>query len=379
MLSPPSKKVGNLKIFPLKREEIPFVLEIRNHLSTKIHLDDNREFTLEQGFAWFDTYKPDWYSIYLENVFIGYIRTLAGSIGCDIHPDYRGFGYGRHALNWIICQKLAKNENKIWLQCFADNTVALDLYHSLGFVIIADLLTRDKLAYKMELNIKKHKMDFLTIANKSHAYDYLEFLKHTMGSSNYIEINWKILNETDIDLTQRTNSHVWGIEYLLKSVETSYFMICDYDTAILCKNWDKIICFLMNQYVAIGTEYPASYKKYVDFPTLFFSAWNTQTWQEVKPNLARDAFYNPSLSFYRYLENPDIGNALPTAFQGKKFYSWSCGSYNELETYYVYDLPFVTHLGRGSSRELKTHPRAIEWQEKVLSVQNCNQSSKFLR
>lgn len=363
-----------MKIIPTTIDDIPNILSIRNSEETRVFLDDDRLFSIENGLQWFKTTNPKWFSLRLENQFIGYIRTTwhgfkSVGIGCDIHPDYRGKGYGNHALNWIIVQLLSKGVEDIWLQVFEDNTRALNLYKKLGFVVTGNLTTRGKPAFKMELQFKSQKMDFLTILDKPHSFEYLEYFKKGL-SFKTIEPNFKYLDSChSIDLTQGSVSHANGIEYLTSISETENFVIFDYDTKILCKNWDKIISFLMNQYVAIGTEYPHSYKKYIEFPTLFFSVWNTKLWKKINPELHPQTTFDRNLSNYRFAENFDIGVALPSYYKYYKSNYWDYREYKGLEIYFCYDVPFVTHLGRGSTRDF-SHPRNISWRQTIEEIQN---------
>ena len=132
-------------------------------------------------------------------------------------------------------------------------------------------MTRGKPAFRMSLEIVKQEIDLLSIVNVSHALDYLKFLNETFESfsAGHLKINFKLLLKEDyevglgaevfraeVDLNKGTDSHVVGLEYLVKQVKTDKFIICDYDVAIICPNWDRIICFLMNQNVVVGTEYP---------------------------------------------------------------------------------------------------------------------------
>lgn len=220
----------------------------------------------------------------------------------------------------------------------------------------------------MSLNVKKQDIDILTILNKPHAHQYLNFLQTSMQklSAGYLTIRLNIL-ENYTNYNAGSSSHGEGIQLLAKNAATKNFIVCDYDTAILCRNWDKILSFLLDQFPATGTEYPPAYGKYTNFPTLFFSAWNTQIWQELDPDLNYKATYDPSLLNYQNLKNPDVGNALPTYYKKYRSYAWEQQTH-ELETYFVYDLPFVTHLGRGTHREFSTHPRAISWVNTVNEI-----------
>lgn len=356
-------------IRPTIIEDIPNILSIRNDERTRIFLDDDRIFSVEEGLNWFKNINPIWYSIIENEVLIGYIRTFKENnsicVGCDIHPDHRRKGHANHALNWIIVKSLNEGIDDIWLQCFEDNTKAISLYKRLGFIRTKNLITRGKNALKMQLNVQKGEVDFLTVFNKAHVSDYLQFFNDKLEKlgSGTIKVNYRILKE-GVDLNQGSYSHYLGIQSLIKDVNSDNFVIFDYDTCLLCKNWDKILSFLMNQYVAIGTEYPHSYKKYINFPTLFFSAWDTSTWINLKPDLNPDAPFDKSLHFYSNAEKFDIGNSLPTTFKSHRSLTWSFREHLGIETYFCYDLPFITHLGRGTTRDF-SHPRNIEWRKTI--------------
>jgi RimJ/RimL family protein N-acetyltransferase len=116
----------NLRL--LSKEDLPFLLEIRNDYSTRINLENDSVFTLEQCERWFETLNSPWYIITNDEIPVGYIRTNGDEIGCDIHPNYRRNGYAREAYKLIL--KEMENAS-LWV--FEDN-FAKNLYSSLGFV-----------------------------------------------------------------------------------------------------------------------------------------------------------------------------------------------------------------------------------------------------
>lgn len=362
-----------MKILPLVRKDVPRLNEIRN-LSREF-LDDDRAFTVEQSLSWFDATRPEWYSIRHEGQMVGYVRTDGDSVGCDIHPDFRGRGLGRHALNWVVVRRLSEGRD-VWLRCFRHNERAFKLYESLGFKVADEVTTRGLPAVRMELHVPQRPVDVLCITNKPHAADYLNFFDETARrlGTGHLTLNYKLLGNCNfsarvytggVDLTCGSDSHGRGVEYLACHAETEKFIICDYDVALLCPGWDRVLSYLMGQYAALGTEYPAAYQKYSGFPALFFSAWDRGTWERVRPDLSPGAYYDASLSHYSQLEAPDVGVGLPTAFVGEKSLAWPSGELDGMETYFIYGLPFVTHLGRGSHREFGRHPRAKAWEFQV--------------
>lgn len=57
-----------------------------------------------------------------------------GTIGLMVRKDFRGQGLGKFLLQFIIDQAKIEGIRTVKLDCFADNTVALNLYLKMGFV-----------------------------------------------------------------------------------------------------------------------------------------------------------------------------------------------------------------------------------------------------
>lgn len=117
-----------ISLIPLKIEDLPFLLEIRNNPSTRENLEDNREFSLKECESWFETTKPDWFIVKNEEgEKVGYFRVKQSDIGCDIHPDHRKKGYAKKAFKEYLGEiKYAT----LWV--FEDN-FAYEFYQRLGF------------------------------------------------------------------------------------------------------------------------------------------------------------------------------------------------------------------------------------------------------
>jgi ribosomal protein S18 acetylase RimI-like enzyme len=120
--------LSDITISPLTKDNLPFLLEIRNDDSTRKYLENNSIFTLEECQKWFSSTNPEWYIISHNNTKVGYIRsTPNGEVGVDIHPDFRRKGYARKAYEeYLRYRKFAT----LWV--FEDN-FALKLYTDLGF------------------------------------------------------------------------------------------------------------------------------------------------------------------------------------------------------------------------------------------------------
>lgn len=116
-----------MKLIPLSENYLKFLLEVRNHESTRKYLENDSIFTIEQCKQWFSTLDSPWYIIIVDNTPVGYIRTNGNEIGCDIHPNHRRKGYAKSAY-----QKIMENMDYATLWVFEDN-FAKKLYESLGF------------------------------------------------------------------------------------------------------------------------------------------------------------------------------------------------------------------------------------------------------
>jgi len=110
----------------LTKEDLPFLLEVRNDQSTRNNLENNSIFTLEDCKIWFESLKSPWYIIRVNNESVGYMRTNGSDIGCDIHPNYRRKSYAKMAY-----QNIMKDMDIATLWVFEDN-FAKKLYQELG-------------------------------------------------------------------------------------------------------------------------------------------------------------------------------------------------------------------------------------------------------
>lgn len=117
-----------IKLRPLKKIDLTFLLEVRNNESTRKYLENDSVFDLVQGTKWFDETNPKWFIILNDDgEKVGYLRTNGDEVGCDIHEDHRRKGYARLAYNEYL-----KDKDRATLWVFEDN-FALKLYESLGF------------------------------------------------------------------------------------------------------------------------------------------------------------------------------------------------------------------------------------------------------
>ena len=116
-----------IKLSLLLKEHLSFLLEVRNHETTRHNLENNNVFNLEECQKWFETLNSSWYIILKNDTLVGYIRTNGDEIGCDIHPNHRRNGYAREAYKLIL-----KKMDIASLWVFDDNFAKI-LYQELGF------------------------------------------------------------------------------------------------------------------------------------------------------------------------------------------------------------------------------------------------------
>lgn len=128
-----------IKFRSMSLDDLPSFLEIRE--LSKGFLHNNTSFTLDQAIDWFKNTKPNFFIIEIGENIIGYFRTSNwGSesnlyIGCDLHPDFRGFGLGYLSYLKFI-EKLHEEFGiaKLNLEVLETNVRAKNLYLKLGFV-----------------------------------------------------------------------------------------------------------------------------------------------------------------------------------------------------------------------------------------------------
>ena len=112
----------------LNENDLNFLLEVRNHPSTRKFLENDSIFTLEESKKWYNKLSYPWKIIEVNGKKIGYLRINGDEIGCDIHPSYRRKGYARKAYNEYL-----KDKDFATLWVFEDN-FAKTLYQEIGFV-----------------------------------------------------------------------------------------------------------------------------------------------------------------------------------------------------------------------------------------------------
>lgn len=142
----------HMNFSPMTEEDLPFFLEVRNQSVEFLHNDT--KFNLEEATKWFNETKPKFYMLMLGTKNIGYFRTSNWDdeettfyLGCDIHPNYRGYGFAQKAYTEIIDLFYATmNISSIKLEVLGNNDRAKHIYTKLGFVEVSiadDKIIRD--------------------------------------------------------------------------------------------------------------------------------------------------------------------------------------------------------------------------------------------
>ena len=143
---------SSLDFAPLTRDDLPFLLEVRNECRSYLH--DDRSFDLDECQRWFRTTEPDFHVIRRDGVEIGYFRLSrydpeASSIyvGADLHHAFRGQGLALRAYQQflpIVQERYGVSTAE--LEVLSHNTRAIRLYERLGFTETgrrAAIATRD--------------------------------------------------------------------------------------------------------------------------------------------------------------------------------------------------------------------------------------------
>jgi len=145
----------NINFRRLTKEDLPFLLSVRNHESTVQFLENRKIFELDDCREWFKKLKDEWWVIRYKDTRVGYIRTskvrMRLYVGCDIHPDYRGRGYASEAFLFLI----RHYRRNLYLWVFLKNEVAINLYRKFHFKDTGRLKTKNSEPYiEMKYNGK---------------------------------------------------------------------------------------------------------------------------------------------------------------------------------------------------------------------------------
>lgn len=134
----------------LVTDDLLFLNKVRNECAKK-YLHDSRTFTLEETVNWFNQKKPNFWTIWNNDVRIGYFRTSNYSaenkniyVGADLHKNFRGKGLAYESYCKFLPFLFKEFDlHKISLEILETNEKAINLYKKLGFKI--DGIKRDEI------------------------------------------------------------------------------------------------------------------------------------------------------------------------------------------------------------------------------------------
>lgn len=130
----------------IEEDDLPFLTDLRNFPSTWTNLGTVQFLNLESQKLWLVSLAKDKTRAYYmlidarSNARLGLIRmdeidhiNKSIRVGCDIHPHWRGQGFGTQAYKLIFnfCYD-ELNMNRVWLLVLEDNEVARNLYKKVG-------------------------------------------------------------------------------------------------------------------------------------------------------------------------------------------------------------------------------------------------------
>ena len=109
------------------------------------------------------------------------------------------------------------------------------------------------------------------------------FKNKVFPSQIYTSEDNKLLENTQESSSEK---HGKNMQALLSYANSKYAIICDVDTAVLCKDWDDILINeLEGNKIIIGSHYRKSvrtgiYAKYSNFPNQFFSLFKVKEFKQ---------------------------------------------------------------------------------------------------
>lgn len=145
-------KLGVFSLKPIDSDDLEFLMNLRNHQETIKFLGNSNKVSMEDQKKWFNKLQTATDRAYFVFQFkklggdkiekIGMIRThdldLVNKnmgVGGDIHPTFRGKGYGKIMYDLIFHLGFKQMKlHRLWLSVIEFNIVARNLYKKMGFV-----------------------------------------------------------------------------------------------------------------------------------------------------------------------------------------------------------------------------------------------------
>jgi hypothetical protein len=171
----------------------------------------------------------------------------------------------------------------------------------------------------------------------------------------------RIVKEYDNVFLERKESKLKGsiahgiaLNYLVSKVDTPYLSILDADAAWLIKDWDEILIGLLNDKIkVIGTQAPVGSQKPSDFPLMFASLFETETFKKLHIDFRPKSIPQHQDTGWKIREK-----YLKAGYKGKILEMRSTRIYKEgpfkdiiCVEYYLKGIShiFASHFGRGST------------------------------
>lgn len=259
-------------------------------------------------------------------------------------------------------------------------------------------------------------IDIFVIAGDN-SPEYAILLRRTMMdlASGEFQLNFKcIVNSDDFDVINgwetveitrpnRQMKHFKGIgsyrhgmqlNKIHQYVNSDYVLIADADTAVLAREWDKTMTYLLRKQCAIvGVESSKNNDRYLRFPCAIFFMSPASIFKDIKPDFLpafktskgmMGHFQTKSIFTmndqrkwkypYRTTFRCDTGWRLPFEFRSRGYGSHSFVHEDNLsrkrmneeyETWLNADKPFVSHAGWSRS---STHKKFLLWNDFIQSL-----------
>lgn len=155
-------------------------------------------------------------------------------------------------------------------------------------------------------------------------------------------------------------AHGAALNYLVKKVETPYFVILDADAIFLKKNWDETLISRINSRVKIvGTQAPVGSLKPQDFPLMFGALFETKAFQKLDIDFQPKDVKHYLDTGYEMREKYLNSGLQGEIIEGKTTRNFREGPFRDVlcaEYYFSGDKEiFASHFGRGSSYGLSKY------------------------
>jgi len=136
----------DIALRPIERKDLEFLRVMHNDFSTVSQLHDSHMLTEKEQENWFEkvsqSKSSERLAVLVRGKIVGCVRfdmydpvNRSLQVGGDIHPSFRGMGYGKQMIEAYIKYAFdVKNCHRIYLLVLETNKVALGLYKKCGML-----------------------------------------------------------------------------------------------------------------------------------------------------------------------------------------------------------------------------------------------------